>query len=219
MSLQTFIVKVKYTKQLDNGTFKRVSEPMVFEGYTFGHVEERVYKHMEGIRGEVNITNINPVKYDDVHFGYVGEDEEAIFGVAKVTFESLDLDSDKTKAITNKYLLRGASWKQLDTDLDTLLETIPFQHNGIKVRAINVTDIVDFIILSDEEKKELEESEKDSDNIFNSFNDVKIEGNTITMNVRSDKNNDTSSDFEDEDEDGYPANDESEDSSEDDEQD
>ncbi len=40
-----FTVKVKYTKQLENGTFKRVSEPYLLAAMTFTDAEARIYRY------------------------------------------------------------------------------------------------------------------------------------------------------------------------------
>ena len=39
-----FTVKVKYTKQLDNGALKRVSEPYLLAAMTFTDAEARIYE-------------------------------------------------------------------------------------------------------------------------------------------------------------------------------
>ena len=41
-----FTVKVKYTKQLENGTFKRVSEPYLLCAMTFTDAETRIYEEL-----------------------------------------------------------------------------------------------------------------------------------------------------------------------------
>ena len=41
-----FTVKVKYTKQLDNGTLKRVSEPYLLAAMTFTDAEARIYEEL-----------------------------------------------------------------------------------------------------------------------------------------------------------------------------
>jgi hypothetical protein len=52
-----FTVKVKYTKQLENGTFKRVSEPYLLAAMTFTDAEARIYEELgSSIRGEFQVT-------------------------------------------------------------------------------------------------------------------------------------------------------------------
>ena len=54
-----FTVKVKYKKQLENGTFKRVSEPYLLAAMTFTDAEARIYEELGSIiRGEFNVVGI-----------------------------------------------------------------------------------------------------------------------------------------------------------------
>ena len=54
-----FTVKLKYTKQLEDGTLKRVTEPYLLAGMTFTDVEARIYEELgSSIRGEFLVTGI-----------------------------------------------------------------------------------------------------------------------------------------------------------------
>ena len=55
-----FTVKLKYTKQLDNGTLKRVTEPYLVAAMTFTDAEARIYEEMgNAIRGEFTVSGIS----------------------------------------------------------------------------------------------------------------------------------------------------------------
>ncbi|HRP53378.1 MAG TPA: DUF4494 family protein, partial [Fluviicola sp.] len=41
-----FTTKVKYTKQLEDGSFKRVSEPYLVAAMTFTDAEARIYEEL-----------------------------------------------------------------------------------------------------------------------------------------------------------------------------
>ena len=87
-----FTVKVKYTKQLENGAFKRVSEPYLLAAMTFTDAEARIYEELGAIiRGEFSVTNIARTDYHDI-FHY--EDSDQWFK-CKVAYESQDADTDK----------------------------------------------------------------------------------------------------------------------------
>lgn len=47
-----FTVKVRYTKQLENGTFKRVLEVYLLPAETFTDAEARIYEEMGTISKE-----------------------------------------------------------------------------------------------------------------------------------------------------------------------
>ena len=62
-----FTVKVKYTKQLENGTFKRVSEPYLLAAMTFTDAEARIYEELgSSIRGEFQVTGIARTDLHDI---------------------------------------------------------------------------------------------------------------------------------------------------------
>ena len=62
-----FTVKVKYTKQLEDGTFKRVSEPYLVAAMTFTDAEARIYEELGSlIRGEFVVTGITRTDFHDI---------------------------------------------------------------------------------------------------------------------------------------------------------
>ena len=74
-----FVAKVKYTKQLDNGSFKRVSEQFILEAMTFGHAEERIFEQLNHINGEVILDDLKRTSFHDMFFGFVPETVEPLF--------------------------------------------------------------------------------------------------------------------------------------------
>ena len=61
------IVKVKYTKQLDDGTLKRVTEPYLVNSISFTDAEARIYKEIgDAVRGEFIVSNISPTNITDI---------------------------------------------------------------------------------------------------------------------------------------------------------
>ncbi|MFN5982116.1 MAG: DUF4494 domain-containing protein, partial [Fluviicola sp.] len=80
-----FTVKVKYTKQLDDGTFKRVSEPYLVNAMTFTDAETRIYQELGNlIRGEFLVTGISRADFHDI-FKY---DDTEIWYKVKINFEA-----------------------------------------------------------------------------------------------------------------------------------
>lgn len=106
-----FTAKVKYTKQLDDGTFKRVSEPYLLAAMTFTDAEARIYEELGSlIRGEFIVTGISRT---DVHDIFHYEDAD-VWYKAKVTYESqsdMDSESSKTKKVSNTFLVTAHSVK------------------------------------------------------------------------------------------------------------
>ena len=145
-----FIVKVKYTKQLENGSFKRVSEPYLLAAMTFTDAEARIYEELGAIiRGEFTVTNIARADYHDI-FHY--EDSEMWYK-SKVSYESQDADTDKKKKVSQNFLVSADtvkdSYERIRESLSTLM--VDFQ-----VPSIVLTPIVDIFPYNEELDREIE---------------------------------------------------------------
>jgi len=82
-----FTVKLKYTKQLDNGTLKRVTEPYLIAAMTFTDAEARIYEEMgNAIRGEFMVSGISRT---DIHDIYSIDGSNFLYK-CKETYESSD---------------------------------------------------------------------------------------------------------------------------------
>lgn len=104
-----FTVKVKYTKQLDNGALKRVSEPYLLAAMTFTDAEARIYEELGTIiRGEFAVTGIARTEVHDI-FAY---DDADVWYKAKVKYENFDADSEKAKKVTQNFLVSAHSVKE-----------------------------------------------------------------------------------------------------------
>jgi hypothetical protein len=96
-----FTVKVKYTKQLEDGSFKRVSEPYLISAMTFTEAETRAYEKLaEHIRGEFSVTSCSPTKIEDV-FAY---DDCDTWYLARVQYMSEE-EGMKSKKITKNFIV------------------------------------------------------------------------------------------------------------------
>lgn len=104
-----FTVKVKYTKQMDNGALKRVSEPYLLAAMTFTDAEARIYEELGSvIRGEFNVVGISRTEIHDI-FAY---DDADVWYKCKVVYESADSDSEKAKKVTQNFLVSADSVKE-----------------------------------------------------------------------------------------------------------
>lgn len=104
-----FEVKVKYTKQLDNGSFKRVSEPYLLAAMTFSDAETRIYEELGmAIRGEFVVTGI---KRENIHDIFHYEDSDTWYKVT-ICFESGEDEGGKTKKVKQYFLVTAHSVKE-----------------------------------------------------------------------------------------------------------
>jgi hypothetical protein len=146
-----FVAKVKYTKQLNNGAFKRVSEQFILEAMTFGHAEERVFEQLNHIRGEVVLDDLKRTSYHDMFFGFVPEAEEPLFVQAKITVTAFTDDSATPKAVPYKFLIRVKDFSEAEGYLNELIDSIGLDITKVETQGITKTTFVDYFPMSETE--------------------------------------------------------------------
>lgn len=144
-----FTVKVKYTKQLENGAFKRVSEPYLLAAMTFTDAEARIYEELGAIiRGEFTVTNIARTDFHDI-FHY--EDSDTWYK-CKITYEGATEDSDKPKKVSQNFLISAHSVKDA---FDRMHESLSTMLVDFLIPSIIVSPIVDIFPYNEELDKEI----------------------------------------------------------------
>ena len=104
-----YTVKVKYTKQLDDGRLKRVTEPYLVDAVNFTEAEARIYNEVGlHVKGEFLITGISKTEFADI-FEY--EDAEDWYK-CKLNTISFDADTGKEKKISSNFLVSAHNVKE-----------------------------------------------------------------------------------------------------------
>lgn len=144
-----FIVKVKYTKQLENGAFKRVSEPYLLAAMTFTDAEARIYEELGAvIKGEFSVTNIARADFHDI-FYY--EDADTWYK-CKVMYESASEDGDKSKKVSQNFLVSAESVKEA---YDRIQESLSTLMVDFIIPNISVSPIIDIFPYREELDREI----------------------------------------------------------------
>lgn len=144
-----FTVKVKYTKQLDNGALKRVSEPYLLAAMTFTDAEARIYEELgQIIRGEFNVVGISRTEIHDI-FAY---DDADVWYKCKVRYESMDADTEKARKVNQNFLVSAASVKEAYERIQESLSTLMVD---FEIPSIIVSPIVEIFPYSEDLDKEL----------------------------------------------------------------
>lgn len=132
-----FSTKVKYTKHLENGNLKRVTEQYLLTAMSFTDAEARIYEEMGAmVQGEfivsgIAISDINEVfPYEDVGEWYK----------CKISYELLDDESDKAKALTQFFLVEADS---VILAYERLMESLDGLVNDFKITAVAKSPIID----------------------------------------------------------------------------
>jgi hypothetical protein len=136
-----FTVKVKYTKQLENGTFKRVSEPYLLAGMTFSDAETRIYEELDSIiRGEFSVASIARTEIHDI-FHY---EESDVWYKGVISFVSESDDSGKEKKTKQTLLVSAESVKDADAKLKESLTGMMVDYTIDGITVTNIVDIFPF---------------------------------------------------------------------------
>lgn len=144
-----FTVKVKYTKQLDNGALKRVSEPYLVAAMTFTDAEARIYEELGTIiRGEFHVVGIARTELHDI-FAY---DDTDIWYKVKVKYETADADSEKTRKVTQNFLVSAGSVKEAYERIKESLSTLMVE---FEIPSITISPIVDIFPFGEEMDREI----------------------------------------------------------------
>lgn len=144
-----FTVKVKYTKQLDNGALKRVSEPYLLAAMTFTDAEARIYEELGAvIKGEFNVVGIARTELHDI-FAY---DDADVWYKCKVKYENFDADSEKSKMVTQNFLVSAGSVREA---FDRMKESLSTLQVDFEIPSIIVSPIVEIFPYSEDLDKEI----------------------------------------------------------------
>ncbi len=131
-----FTVKVKYTRQEDNGSFKRVTEPYLLSAISFSEAETRIYEEIGSlIRGEFQVTAISRTEIHDI-FRY---DDSDVWYTCKIKFESA-MEDEKSKKVTQTILVSAFSVKNAT---ERLKESLAGMLVDFDITGVNVSPLVD----------------------------------------------------------------------------
>lgn len=150
-----FTVKVKYTKGLDNGSFKRVSEPYLLAAMTFTDAEARIYEELGPmIKGEFTVVGIARTELHDI-FAY---DDADTWYKCKVRYENFDADSEKSRMVSQNFLVAAESVKQA---FDRIQESLAGMMVDFEIPSITISPIVDIFPYAEELDREIERRPKE----------------------------------------------------------
>jgi len=152
-----FEVKVNYTKQLENGNFKKVTEKSLFSAESFTDSETRAYEKIgETVRGEFKITGIVQKDYIDV-IEFPTTDERWFEIQVRMTSQGIDMD----KVVKQKYLVSADSIKEALTNLEDELKKLTI--SDATIVGIKETEILDVYPLEEDLDIELSRTDVNSE--------------------------------------------------------
>ncbi|HLW29668.1 MAG TPA: DUF4494 domain-containing protein [Brumimicrobium sp.] len=134
-----FTVKVKYTKQLEDGRLKRVTEPYLVDSVSFTDAEARIYEEVgQSVQGEFLITGISKTDYADIFY----YDDSDIWYKCKLTYVSIDGDEGKEKKISSNFLVTASNVKEA---YERIQESLSDMTVTFEIPSIMLTPIVEVL--------------------------------------------------------------------------
>lgn len=200
-----FTIKVKYTKQLEDGRLKRVTEPYLVDAISFTDAEARIYEEVgTNVKGEFLITGISKTDYADI-FYYEDADD---WYKCKLTYVSVDADSGKERKISNNFLVTAHSVKQA---FERIKESLSDMTVTFEIPSIMLSPIVEVLPYNPDldvevGRREMTDEERDEHaEKFTEVNEPAVddtteqeEEETVTVDeTEEDNDDDDSSTFED----------------------
>ena len=140
--------KVRYTRQEENGSFKRVTEQYLFAAMSFTDTEARIYEELGSIiRGEFTVVSITRAEFHDI-FHY--EDADVWYKCA-ITFNGSE-EGEKAKKTKQTFLVSANSVREANDRLKEELSTLMVDYT---IESVSVTPIVDIFPYKEELDKEV----------------------------------------------------------------
>ena len=139
-----FKCTARYQKQDDEGRIKRVTEKYLVDAVSFTDAETNIFTRLEKEISGVEIVNISKFNITEV-INY--EDSEDWYK-CKMTFISVEEESEKAKKVTNNVLVSASSVKEAEERLTDNLSSmlVPFE-----IPSISKTDIIDVYVFESED--------------------------------------------------------------------
>lgn len=133
-----FIVKVKYTKQLENGFLKRVSEPYLLAAFTFTDAEARIYEELGSvIRGEFTVADISRAEIHDI-FHY--EDSDVWYS-CKVSYDTYFEESERPRRVTQNFFISAHSVEDASQRIKESLSALMVDFTIPQIKLSPIVDI------------------------------------------------------------------------------
>jgi len=162
-----YTVKVKYIKEFQDGTLKRVTEPYLVNSVSFTDAEARIYVEVgEFIRGEFLVTSIAKTDFADI-FQY---DDTDIWYKCKVSYVSEDADSGKETKVNNNFLVSAQNARDAYDRIEESLKGLMVTYEIPNIALTPIVEIFPYVAMEGEEMSDDAEAEEEEEVVESSIN-------------------------------------------------
>ena len=135
-------VKLRYDKMHEDGYEKKVTESYVVEALSFGEAEETAVEFLGGyVSGEIQVVNINPMKFREVFFN---EQEPCDrYYKAILQFITIDEQTEREKHTQVYYLVQASSFDNCKDTIRTIMDRTMIDYQIASVSETKVIDVIE----------------------------------------------------------------------------
>lgn len=157
MKNKWFLIRIGYTKQMENGGFSRVQESYMVSADCYCSAENRMIEESKAfVRGELSIRSIQEKPIVKV-FTY---EDSAVWYLVVIRYQLVDADTEKPKNINQQFLVSAHSVKEAYERIVERLADEGGEYNDLEVRKTTSTTIEEIFWPT---KEEIEKAKVDAD--------------------------------------------------------
>ena len=137
-----FEVKLRYDKVHEDGYEKKVTESYVVDALSFGEAEETAVEFLGSyVSGEIQVVNINPMKFHEVFFN----EQESCDRYYKVILQFITIDeqTEREKHTQVYYLVQASSFDNCKDSIRTIMDSTMVDYQIASVSETKVIDVIE----------------------------------------------------------------------------
>lgn len=151
-----FECKIKYEKNQEDGSIKKVSEPYLVDAVSFTDAEKRIIEEIQPfMTGEFEVSDIKRARYAELFETH--EESADRFFKAKLTFITLDEKTAKEKKTSSTVLIQATDLRKAIERLDEGMKSSMMDYT---ISAISETMLMDVFHYQEEAPEGMKRIEK-----------------------------------------------------------
>lgn len=135
-------MKLRYDKVHEDGYEKKVTESYVVDALSFGEAEETAVEFLGSyVSGEIQVVNINPMKFHEVFFN----EQESCDRYYKVILQFITIDekTEREKHTQVYYLVQASSFDNCKDTIRSIMERTMIDYQIASVSETKVIDVIE----------------------------------------------------------------------------
>lgn len=154
-----FECKIKYEKNMEDGSIKKVTEPYLVDAISFTEAEKRIIEEIQPfMTGTFEVSDIKRARYAEIF--ETSEDSADRFFKAKLNFITLDEKTAKEKKVSSTVLIQAADLRAAIERLDEGMKTSMMDYTISSINETLLMDVFHYEEVAPEGMKKVEKAEE-----------------------------------------------------------